>query len=92
MVKGVSLRFRKCFVSLLYCFSKSLQKQDFLGIFLTSFFGVRNFTKYISYEGHLFFENVQNLIYLSKMLKKIQKKFFLLEIIAPELAALNCLY
>ena len=50
------------------------------------------FPKYISYEGHLFFQNVQNLIFISKMQKKIEKIFFLLEIIASELVALNSLY
>ena len=39
----------------------------------------------------MFFENVQNLIETSKMEKKIEKKFFLLEINASELAALKCL-
>ena len=92
MVKVVSLRFRKFFVSLPYCFSKDLQKREFLDIYLTPVFRVRNFTKYINYEGHIFSENVQNLIYMSKMQKKIQKKFFLLDVIVSELAELNCLY
>ena len=39
-----------------------------------------------------FFENIQNLIFMSKVQKKIEKTFFFLEIIAYELAALNCLY
>ena len=39
----------------------------------------------------MFFENVQNLIDTSKMEKKIEKKFFLLEINASELEALKCL-
>ena len=45
-----------------------------------------------SYEGHLFFENVQNWIEISKMLKKIQKIFFVSEIIASESIAINCVY
>ena len=44
------------------------------------------------YEGHLFFENVPNLMQISKMQEKIEKKFFVFEIIASELVALNCLY
>ena len=32
--------------------------------------------KYISYEAHLFFQNVQKLMLISKMLKKIPRKVF----------------
>ena len=48
--------------------------------------------KEISYEGHLFFENVFNLMHISKMQEKSDKKLFVFEIIAPEFVALNCLY
>ena len=48
--------------------------------------------KEISYEGHLFFENVLNLMQISKMQAAIDKKVFIFEIIASELVALNCLY
>ena len=34
------------------------------------------FRTYISYEGHLFFENFQNFIYISKMPKKSLEKVF----------------
>ena len=44
------------------------------------------------YEGHLFFENVQNLMQISKMQEKIEKKLFFFEIIASESVALNCVY
>ena len=50
------------------------------------------FRKYISYESHPFLENVQNLISILKMQKTIGKMFFVFEIIASELAPLNCLY
>ena len=50
------------------------------------------FWKEISYEGHPFFENVGNLMQISKMQEKIDKKLFVFEIIALELVALNCLY
>ena len=32
--------------------------------------------KYMSYEDHLWFENVQNIIYMSKIQKKIERKVF----------------
>ena len=46
----------------------------------------------MSYEGHLFFQSVQNFIYISKIQKEIKKTFSFLEIIASELAALIWLY
>ena len=39
-----------------------------------------------------FFEYIQNLIYISKIEKKIQKKFFVFEIIAYEYDAVNIAY
>ena len=39
------------------------------------------------YEGHLFFENVLNLMQISKMQEKIEKKLFVFEIISSELVA-----
>ena len=50
------------------------------------------FGKYIGHEGRLFFEDVQNLILVSKMRRKSQKKYFVSEIIVSELVALNFLY
>ena len=38
-----------------------------------------------------FFSDVENLMEISKMQEKIQKKLFVFEIIASELVALNCL-
>ena len=46
----------------------------------------------MSYEGHIFFENVLNLMQILEMQKKMDKKVFVFEIIASELVALNCLY
>ena len=39
-------------------------------------FGNPSVQKYIRYEGHLFFQNVQNWIYISKMHQKCGKMFF----------------
>ena len=47
------------------------------------------FRKYISYESLFFFENVQNLIKVLKLQKKNGETFFVSEIIASELVALN---
>ena len=45
----------------------------------------------MGYEGDLFFENGKNLMYISKMRIKIEKKTFASEIIVSELVVLNCL-
>ena len=49
------------------------------------------FRKKISYEASLIFENVLNLMQISKTEEKIAKKLFIFEISASELVALNCL-
>ena len=51
-----------------------------------------SFRKYISYEGYLFLEGVQNFIYISKIQKNILKKIFVFQKIASELAAWICVY
>ena len=44
------------------------------------------------YECDFFIQKFTNLIENSKMKQKIEKKFFVSEIIAYELVSLNCLY
>ena len=50
------------------------------------------FGKYIGYEGHLLFGNAQNLMWISKRLRKIKKKSFVSENKVSELVAINSLY
>ena len=45
----------------------------------------------MGYESHHFFENRQNLMLISKMHRKIEKKSFIFEIMVSELVALNFL-
>ena len=49
------------------------------------------FQKYIGYDDELFFQNVENLIYNPEMEQKIQKMFFVSQIIAFELGVANSL-
>ena len=72
-------------------FSKSLLKRDFLDIYLTTVFGVRNFQNTWSIRVIIFLKMYKILSAFQKCKKKL-RKFFLLEIIASELAALNCVY
>ena len=67
-------------------------KPDFLDIDVIMFFGVPNFGNTSAMRVILFDENVQNLNEISKMQQKFEKKFFVFQIIASELVALNCLY
>ena len=55
-------------------------------------FGSPEIPKEISYEAYLFFENVLDLMQISKMQEKIGKNYCLFEILASELVTLNILY
>ena len=59
------------------------------GLFRHSYHHV---SRYISYEGHLFIENVINWIWVSKMQRKIAKMIFVSEIIESDDVAINFLY
>ena len=50
------------------------------------------FQKYISYQGHLFLQNVQTLMQIPEVEQKIDKKVFVFQIIAFELGATNSNY
>ena len=67
-------------------------KGDFLGIVLTSFFGVRNFGNRKVMRVIFFFETLQNLSCISNIQKEIKKRFPLSQIIASELAVSNSVY
>ena len=52
----------------------------------------RQFRKYKRSEGNLFLKKIQNLVYISKMLRETAEKSFFSETITSELVSLNCLY
>ena len=62
---------------------------DFLDIYLATFFEVRNFGNKSAMRLIFFSENVQNLMYISKMQQKIQQKLFAFKIIASELVVVK---
>ena len=72
------------------CLLKGPLKHDFLDIYLNTI-SESVTSKIHQLWGSSLFENVQNFIYIWKILKKNQKKLFFLEMIASELAALNYL-
>ena len=67
-------------------------KQDVLDIYLTTFSESVISPMQNIYERHLFLKNLQALFHISKIQKKIEKKFFISETIASELVSLNCPY
>ena len=73
------------------CFLSDPLKRDFLGIDLTIFLGVRNFGN-TSAMRVIFFGKCSKLKVDFKNEKKIQKKFFVFEIITREFVALKCPY
>ena len=68
--------------------SKTPLKRELLNIYLTTFFGFRNLGN-TSAKRVNFFENLQNLIEISKIQENFQKKIFLSEIITYKLVALK---
>ena len=85
------LDFNSVWARLRRCFSKGPLKRFILSIYLTRFFWVRKIGTTSALRVIFLFENVENLIYIWKLQKKIQKMFFVSVIIASELVALNCL-
>ena len=94
MVKVVLFRFQKCLVPLNMLLLEGSSEWGLFRDFFNHVFWSLQYGKYICYDGDLlwFFENAQNLIYISKMQKEIEEMLFVSEIIASELAVLNCLY
>ena len=86
MVKVVPLRFQQCLVPLSMLLVEGPLKLDFLDIYLTTLLGVRNFGNTSAVRIIFFFENIQNLIYISKMQEEIEKMFFVSGIIGSGLA------
>ena len=90
--KGCVVQIPTVFEPFCHVFFEETSKTAFYRHLSTHLFWRRLFGKYIGYEGHLFFENVQNSMYIAKIQRKIQKKSFVSKIIVSELLALNFLY
>ena len=92
MVKALLSRFQMSFRPF-HCFlSKGPIKLDFTDIYLITFFGDANYGKTSAVRVIFFFGNVQNLMGISEIQRKIEKKYFVFEVIVSELVALICLY
>ena len=92
MIKAQSSRLQQCLCLFTMLFVEMHSEGGFFRLLSNHLFWRRQFRKYIGYEGHLFFGNAQNLMYISEMSRKIQKIFCLSDIIISELVMLNCLF
>ena len=73
-------------------YRRVLLKLTFLDLYLTTFFGVRQFKNTFRLWGSSFFEKVQKLNLNIENAKKIEKIFFVSEIVASQIVPANCVY
>ena len=84
--------FNSVSVYLSFCFSEGPLKEDFLDIYLTTFFRVRKFKTTSAMKVILFLKMLKIEVRFPECQKKLGKCFFVAEIIASEDVAVNCLY
>ena len=75
MVKFVSFRFQHCLIPFTMLLVEGSSETQLFRDLSNNVFRNPYSRKYISYEGRLFFENVQNLMFISKIEKKIKESF-----------------
>ena len=90
LIKMLWWRFVKCLGTFTILLVEWLSETGLFRRLSFHVFGVRNFGNTKSMRVIFFFQNIQNLLYISNMEQKIQKKFFVSDIIAFELVSLNC--
>ena len=81
MINTPSWRFRKHLGRFHMLTTKACSETVLFREFSNKDFYSLQFRKYITYDDHLFFQNVQNLMYIQEMQQKIERKFFVLQII-----------
>ena len=92
MVKVPSSRFQQFLCPFTMLFVEGYSEAEFFRHLSNPLFQRRYFRKSIGYDRHLLVENVENLMEISEMRRKIEKKKFFSEIIVSELVPLNCIY
>ena len=90
IIKVLSCRFRHCLCTFTILLVEASSETRLFRHLSNNVFGACNFGNTKSYEGHLFFQRVQNFRQISKMQQNIQKKFFVSEIIAYKLVSWSC--
>ena len=76
MLKLVSFIFQHSLIPFTFCFSKGPLKCDFLDIYLTTFFGIRNFGNTTAMWVIFFLKGLKILPTFEKCRKIIDKKLF----------------
>ena len=92
MEKGLLFRLQQCLNPFVMLSVQGSSETLLFGHLSNDVFRSPEFRKYISYKGYPFLKYLENLTYILKMPKKFQKKFFVFQIIASDLVALNSLY
>ena len=75
MVKVVSFRFQHCLIPFTFCFSKGPLKCDFVDIYLTTFFGIRNFGNTSATKVIFFLEVFKFYLHFKNEERKLRKSF-----------------
>ena len=82
MIKVLSCRIQQCLAPLTMLLLKASSKTGLFGLLSNRVFCSTLFRKHITYEGHLFFQNLQNFIDISKMQQEIDRRLFSSQIVA----------
>ena len=82
MIKVLSCRIQQCLAPLTMLLLKASSKTGLFGLLSNRVFCSTLFRKRITYEGHLFFQNLQNFIDISKMQQEIDRRLFSSQIVA----------
>ena len=92
MIKVPLCRFQQSLGPFAMFFLKRPLKRHFTDIYLLTFFGDGNLGNKSGMRVIFFFQNVQNLMWISEIVRKIHKKSFVFQIIISVLVALICFY
>ena len=92
MIKGLLCRFQQCFGAFTMLLVEGSSETGLFRHLSNDVFGVRNFENTKAVRVISFFQNVQNLIWISRMPQKIEKNVFVSDIIPSELVSLNSPY
>ena len=91
-IKMLRGRFQKCLGTCAMLVVEASSETRLFRHLSNHVFAVRNLRNTKAMRVMFFFENIQDLIQISKMSPEIQKKCFVFDIIASEFVSLNCLY
>ena len=92
MLKVLPSGLEQCLDPITMLLVEGFLKQELLDNYLIKFCGVCNFGNKSAMRVTYLTQNFSKLMKISKMQRKMKKKFFVSQIIVSELVALNCVY